>query len=72
MSLAWEVTTEDVKNVLDRNNVDVNDYEFLDTCMDTIDGNAVEREALRGDDMLEQSDLAEQEIERQLIDAGII
>ena len=81
MSKAWEVTTEDVITALNVNGVDANSPqffdedewdEFVDMCMSDIDHDAVEKAALRGDDMSEQSDLALETIEEQLAFAGRI
>lgn len=73
MSLGWEVSRQDVETALTVNGVTVSGFDneemydnHVDACIDALDNNAVEREALRGDDMLEQTDLAQCEVEEQL------
>lgn len=73
----WEVTREDVENVLNANNVNssmapnTNEWdEFVDECFDIIDKDLVTKEALYGDDMDEQIDYANLSIYEQLVEAG--
>ena len=80
MSMAWEVTRDDVENVLSANGItvakfggDEHDWDYwVDGCMDVIDCDEVERSALYGDDMDEQIDYANLSIYEQLVEAGKI
>ena len=69
MSAAWETTREDVSNVITNNGYTVDDY-LLDEIHSSIDTNMVEKEALRGDDMSEQTDYAYKEIWEQILNNG--
>lgn len=64
MSNAWETTSDDIANVLDRNRAF--DYDAEEICDFVIDHDAVEKAALYGNDIEEQTEFAYQEIERQL------
>lgn len=70
MSMAWEVSNQDVENVLNGMVSRGEIAEFTDEQMehwaDCIDADEVEEAALYGDDMDEQVGLAENEILRQL------
>jgi len=77
MSNAWEVTMEDVITTLNVNGIDQTQFldddewvDFVDECIGCIDHNAIEHVALRGDNLIEQSDLALEEIETQLHNNG--
>ncbi len=78
MSMAWEVTREDVEAVIRMNNVNSSKFggdenafdEWVDKCFDNIDHDLVERSALCGNDMSEQIDYANLSIYEQLIEAG--
>ena len=64
---------EAIRKVASEDMFDEDDYdEFLESCELELDYEAIEKEALRGDDIMEQTNLAMQEIERQLIDSGLI
>lgn len=68
MSMAWEVTPDDVQQVLDKHGINRQAeevYEFVDP-------NKVEDAALNGDDMDEQVQYALQNIEEQLMENGVI
>lgn len=74
----WEVTREDVENVLKANGKTVASFGgdefdfdvFVDGCVDCIDCGAVEKSAMCGDDMSEQIDYANLSIYEQLVEAG--
>jgi len=63
MSLAWETTEEDVQNVLTRMGRSDLDAEVVHG---SLDHGAIEKAALRGDGMDEQTDGAHEEIKRQI------
>jgi hypothetical protein len=68
MSLAFEITEEDVLNVLRRNNVKADPA----ACLGLLDTGSIEKAALYGDDIDQQTEYAYQEIEKQLKDKGAI
>lgn len=68
MSLAFEITEEDIKNVLSRNKSG-GDPQLI---LPYLDMGAVEKAALYGDDIDDQTEYAYQEIERQLHEKGIL
>ena len=79
MSNAWEVTNEDVRTALSINGVssatffDEDEFdEFVDECMGELDFAVIENEALRGNDMDEQTEYALEAIQEQLQIAGRI
>ena len=63
MSLAWETTVEDVENVLTRMGRERIDALKIHNSLDMY---AIEKAALLGDDMEEQTESASAEIERQI------
>ena len=65
MSYAFEVTVDDVINVFIRNQRPVSDSVAMDI-LDDLVLELVEEAALQGEDLDEQTELAYQEIERQL------
>jgi len=65
MSMAWETTTEDVWNALERMN-ETRTEEEVDAIHDALDHDAIEKAALHGDDMLEQTEYATEEIINQI------
>jgi hypothetical protein len=71
MSAAWETTEEDIANVLEKMCVHKNSEE-INEILNNLDTDKIEREALRGDDMDEQIDLAYLEIAEQLSDLGVM
>lgn len=78
MSNAWEVTTEDVINALNVNGVDDSQFydmdewdEFVDKALSEVDVHKVEKCAMRGVGIDEQTDLALEEIEEQLRNAKL-
>jgi len=66
MSMAFEITTDDVEIVIDRHNLEIPTGADIETLFDRLDTDAIEHEALRGDSMDEQTDLAHAEILKQL------
>jgi hypothetical protein len=66
MSIAFEITPEDVQNVLHKNNKKADP----DTLYALLDTAAVEKAALYGNDIEEQTQYAYDEIERQLKQEG--
>ena len=79
MSLAFEITREDVETVCINNGTTPNDAptpqeweEFINECMDVLDFDLIESSALCGDDMDDQVAYAYEEITSQLIDKGLI
>lgn len=71
MSMAWEVTIEDVETVLSRNNI-VKTEEEISEIHDGLDCDEVEECALSCTDFDEQVAAAFDEIERQLKADGVI
>ena len=79
MSNAWEVTQDDVYNVMKAHGIPT---DFLDEMVQEgsmeevvdyqLDHDAIEREALRGDVMDEQVIYAYEEINRQLLQDGTL
>jgi hypothetical protein len=73
MSNAWETTTDDVRMALIR--MGYVDDQFSDDeiedILDRLDTDAIERAALRGDEMSEQIDCANFEIENQIFNMEI-
>jgi hypothetical protein len=65
MSNAWETTSEDVLNVIHRMGKKATS-EQVEQIHDDLDHYEIECEALRGDDMDEQTESAYVEIERQI------
>ena len=68
MSLAFEITEEDIQNVLTRNKAEGNPNAILDL----LDMAAIEKAALYGDDIDDQTEYAYQEIEKQLHENGVL
>ena len=70
MSNAWETTIDDIANVLERNGVDIDydmeEWKLEEICDFQIDHIAVEKAALHGLDLEEQTKYAYREIENQL------
>ncbi len=73
MSMAWEVTQDDIAIVLDKHEVIISDEE-LDTLHDLImcEESRIEDAALSYDDIDDQADSALDEIENILMEEGII
>lgn len=71
MSLAWEVTEEDVVAVLKRNGVRKSRGEIT-KIHDNLDHDKVEAVVLRSTDFDEQCEDSLDEIERQLKESGVI
>ena len=71
MSNAWEVTPEDVANVLRVRGITKNEKE-LSEIHGQLDMDAIEQAALADDDIDEQTACANNEIEDQMIRLGII
>jgi len=77
--MAWEVTVDDVRNVLENNGKTRNNFEsdqawdeFVDECHSDINLDEVERDVLHGETMDEQIDYANLSIYEQLVIAGKI
>jgi len=70
MSCAWETTTEDIQNVCREHGEEISD-ERAEEILGMLDTDKIEREALRGDDMLEQVESAYMEIWEQIVNLGI-
>lgn len=68
MNTAFEVTPDDVANVLNAHNIDKD----ADDIHGQLDHDALEEAALWGDDIDEQTNYACQEIEKQLKEMGIL
>lgn len=71
MSMAWEVTVEDVEIVLERNGI-IKTEEEISEIHDGLDCDEVEDVVLSYTDFDEQCDAALDEIERQLKADGVI
>ena len=65
MSLAWETTAEDVRNALRQMGMPC-DQKSAENVHRSLDMGAVERAALHGDGMDQQTEYACQEIRRQI------
>jgi len=70
MSNAWEVTTEDVKNVLSQMSQNATDQE-VEQIHNGLDMKEIERSALEGNDMEKQTEYAYVKIRRQIKDLDI-
>lgn len=71
MSLAWETTTEDVITACKNNGGVKISEDKADEILEVLDKDKIEKEALRGDDMSEQTDYAHIEIWEQIVDKKI-
>lgn len=65
MSWGWQTTDEDVREVLRLNGIDIT-YDDAEKLLRKLDHVAIEKAALRGEDMDEQTEAAAKEIWRQL------
>jgi hypothetical protein len=65
MSLGWETTTEDVKNVLSQMDRSASEQE-VEQIHNGLDMGEIESSALAGDDMEQQTEYAYVEIRRQI------
>jgi len=63
--MAWETTTDDVWNALERMN-ETRTEEEVDDILNKLNHDVIESEALQGDDMLEQTEYATHEIINQI------
>jgi hypothetical protein len=73
MSLAWEVTNEDVGNVLDSHGVEFKTYGEIEELLDdTIDTDAIEKGVLTYTDMDDQTASMLSDIEDHLMKADVI
>jgi hypothetical protein len=70
MNTAFEVTVDDVENVLNKHKLELE--LDADTIHGELDHDALEEAALWGDDMDEQTNYACQEIEKQLKEMGYL
>lgn len=66
MSMAFEITTDDVEIVIDANDLQIPAGADVESLFDELDTDVIEHEALRGDSMDEQTELAHAEILKQL------
>lgn len=71
MSLAWKTTTEDIIAACRDNGEEIPE-EQAEEILDQLDTDKIEREALRGDDMLEQTKYAQIEIWEQIFDNDLL
>jgi len=71
MSNAWETTNEDIINVAHNMGFDIG-YGEADNISDSLNHSAIEKEALYGDDITEQTEYAYQEIKEQIINGDLI
>ena len=71
MSMAWEVTVDDVETVLERNGIKKTEQE-ISVIHDGLDCDEVEEVVLSYTDFDDQVDAALDEIERQLKADGVI
>lgn len=71
MSLAWEITEDDVANVLDAHGVDY-DEDTLETVLDELDHDAIEKGLLCYTDMDDQTASVLDDIENHLIEKNLI
>ena len=65
---AWEITSEDIIIVLSNMGYEEPSERQVEAALDVVDADKVERAALYGDDMSDQVDMANIEIEEQLIE----
>ncbi len=72
MSFAFEVTTDDILIVLNRNGKAVTAQEELDAIHSSLDFNRIEKDILYYDDLDEQTDAAYKSIEAQLKESGVL
>lgn len=72
MGMAFGVTIDDVAAVLARNGQAKRSDEELDELLDNLDVDRIERDALYGDDMDQQTDYAYASIEAQLKEQGVV
>ena len=70
MSNAWETTDEDVINVVREMGYVANEH-AVKHILDNIDHTEIEKAALHGNDMDEQTRYAYDEIKRQIIERGL-
>jgi len=63
--MAWETTTDDIWNALERMK-ETRTEEEVDEIHEKLDHDAIEKAALYGDDMLEQTEYATHEIINQI------
>jgi len=71
MSMGWEVTTEDVRLVLDAHNVKVDDAR-LEEIHESLDHDAIEDGVMYYTDMDDQTMSMLDDIENQLIEEGVV
>lgn len=71
MGMAFEITEDDVENVMSKHLKNVS-QKMVENAFEEIDHGRVERSALYGNDMDEQTSFALQDIEHQLQELKII
>lgn len=71
MSMAWETTVDDVITVCTNNGETVTE-EQAENIIENLDHYKIEKEALHGDDMLEQLDYAYGEIWEQIVEKNLV
>ena len=72
MGMSFGVTIDDVATVLARNGHSKRSAEALDALLDNLDVDRIERDALYGDDIDQQTDYAYDSIEAQLKEQGVL
>lgn len=71
MSLAWETTVDDLKTVLDRHNVNLDDS-IVQSIFDDLDFDQIEQDVLCYNSMDQQIESMYKSIESQLIESKIL
>jgi hypothetical protein len=71
MSMAWETTVDDIVTVCANNGETVTE-EQAENIIENLDYYKIEKEALHGDDMLEQLDYAYDEIWEQIVEKNLV
>lgn len=72
MGMAFGITIDDVAAVLERNGQAKRSDKELDALLENLDVDRIERDALYGNDMEQQTDYAYDSIEEQLKEQGIL
>lgn len=70
MSNAWQTTDEDIMNVMARHGVEL-DEEEIEFILSRLDHDAIERAALFGDEIEDQTGYAYDEIDKQIHDGNL-
>lgn len=72
MSLAWETTPEDIRNVMAKHGKGTLTDKRSEDIRFNLNEDLIEKAALYGNDISEQTDYAYQEIERQLKEKNLL